>query len=318
MLIFPVFIPQKGCSFQCVYCDQKQFISVEEVDFTVLEKQIRQFCSKNINTHKQIAFYGGTFTGLTLSQREKYYNLVRPFIDNKTSIRISTRPDAVGYEDLNWCKNHHIKTIELGIQDFSDVVLKASRRGYDSKTAIEACFRIKQEGFELGVQLMPGLPGSSPSSHRESSGTLQGVLPDFVRLYPLIILRGTPLWTEWEKGYIEPLTLEEAINICVEYYDIAERNNIAVIKTGIPSLGKNSEYVGPYHPAFGELVKGERLIRKIEAEYKSGDTIHIGKNEISLLTGHQEYNLRKLMKRLDLNYIKLVAGAVKIERLLNK
>lgn len=314
MLIFPVFIPQKGCPFHCVFCDQKQFNSVKEVNFKILNEQIQQFCAKHKNEQKQIAFYGGTFTGLAESERDKYYKLVSPYLDSKTSIRISTRPDAVEQDDLDWCKSHHIKTIELGIQDFSDEVLKASRRGYDSKTAIEACFRVKQAEFELGVQLMPGLPGSSPLSHRESSGTLQGVLPDFVRLYPLIILRGTPLWKEWEKGNIEPLTLEEAINICVEYYDIAERNNIAVIKTGIPSLESSTEYVGPYHPAFGELVKGERLIRKIESEYKSGEVIQITMNDISLLTGHQDYNLRKLMKRLRLKHIKLKANTITIER----
>lgn len=306
VLIYPIFIIQKGCPFQCVYCDQTQFDATDQIPFETIRLQLEQFCSKHKAKPKQIAFYGGTFTGLTISEREEYYHLTEPFLDKDTTLRISTRPDYIDAEILSWCKEHQIKTIELGIQDFNDEVLLASKRGYTGMQAIKACLMTKQAGFELGVQLMPGLPHSSPTSRRESIESLQRVMPDFVRLYPVIILAATPLWREWEAGIYTPLSLDEAIDICVEYCEWAEKNGVEVIKIGIPSLHKSSKYAGPYHPAFGELVKGERLIRKIVQGISPDCIIHLEEKEISLLTGHKGYNLIKLWKRLEKCFVQNV------------
>ncbi len=298
MLIYPVFIPQKGCPFRCIYCDQKQFVSVNNIPFERISTQLDQFNLNHINTDKQIAFYGGTFTGLHPEEREDYYRLVEPYLSSKTTIRISTRPDYIDQTIVDWCLNHHIKTIELGIQDFSDSVLTASMRGYSQKQAVDACFMIKQAGLELGVQLMPGLPKSSSDTIQESMECLQRIKPDFLRLYPLIVLSNTPIWEEWEAGNYTPLSLEEAINICVEYKLVTDKIGIEIIKFGIPSLAKGSKHYGPYHPAFGELVKGEMLIRKIIQGYKPEHIIHIAKKDISMLTGHRGYNLIKLLEKL--------------------
>lgn len=309
MLIYPVFIPQQGCPFRCVYCNQTSFGSVKELPAQDLTEQIGAFCLAHQNEHKQIAFYGGTFTALSLAVRESYYQVVKPFFDDKTTLRVSTRPDAVGAEELDWCGEHKVRTIELGIQDFNDEVLAASCRGYDNKTAVEACLLVRQYGFELGVQLMPGLPCSAPASHLKSLEHLQQVQLDFLRIYPLIILSGTPLWDDYKAGKIQPLSLEEAIDICILYCEWARCNNVSIIKLGIPSLQKGLDYVGPYHPAFGELVKGEMLIREIEQFYEPGKTVHISSKDISLLTGHQDYNLRKLIQRTGLERRKIVADA---------
>lgn len=305
MLIYPIFIPQQGCLHSCIYCDQIQFDSVEQLPFNTIQKQLELFCSKHKNQPRQVAFYGGTFTGLTLSERETYYKLVEPFLDNQMTIRISTRPDYINTEILSWCKEHNIKTIELGIQDFNDEVLLASKRGYDAKQAMEACTSVKKAGFELGIQLMPGLPQSSQITRFESMNNLLNVSPDFIRLYPLIILANTPLWKEWEAGKYIPLSLEEAINVCAEYCDFATQAGIKVIKVGIPSLVKGSKSIGPYHPAFGELVKGELLIRKIRQGYNQEETINISCKDISMLTGHKGYNLIKLLERLKKCSVKI-------------
>lgn len=309
MLIYPIFIPQKGCPFKCIFCDQQQFDSVEIISFETIRSQLAQFCQKHSGTKKQIAFYGGTFTGLSNSERDSYYNLVKPYLDTDTTIRISTRPDYIDPDILAWCADHSIKTIELGIQDFNDEVLIASARGYDKVQAINACLLIKQAGFELGVQLMPGLPSSSAISVTDTMECLAFIVPDFIRLYPLIILSGTALWILWEEGRYQPLELGEAIGICADYCMFAKNHGISVSKIGIPALDKDSKYIGPYHPAFGELVKGELLIRKIEAGIEPDSAIHISEKEISMLTGHKGYNLIKLLKRIRKCSVKLVPDA---------
>jgi histone acetyltransferase (RNA polymerase elongator complex component) len=309
MQIFPVFIPQKGCPFQCIYCDQSSLGSTEQIPFAILPEQIRAFCRKHCETTKQIAFYGGSFTGMPEAERNQYFDLVSPYLDEKTTIRISTRPDMVNDAELQWCLSHGIKTIELGIQSFDDAVLLASKRGYDSRTAVESCLRVKTYGFELGIQLMPGLPGYTPTSPLVASGRPRGVLGDFLRVYPPVILRGTELWDMWEAGTYTPLSLEEAITICADFMDWADENKVKIIKVGIPSLAKDVEYAGPYHPAFGELVKGERLVRRIAQSFEPEKSIHLTAADISLLTGHKGFSLHKLVERTGQKSLPLVPDA---------
>lgn len=307
MLIFPIFIPQWGCPFNCIYCDQRQFVAVKVIPFNTLRKQLSEFCEKNIYRHKQIAIYGGTFTALALSEREMFITLVKPFLNDKTSIRISTRPDCIDQDILDWCDSNGIRTIELGVQDFSDKVLLASNRGYNQKIVIDACHMIKQNGFELGIQIMPGLPGFLFNSYHRFEVVLHDIMPSFLRLYPVIVLQGTDLWREYQSGSYNPLSMEEAITVCADISEIAEKYNIKVIKIGIPSLEKGSVYAGPYHPAFGEFVKAERLIRKIVKEHKQQESIELPSTDISLLTGHKGYNLSRLLKRLGTKDLVLVA-----------
>lgn len=299
-LIYPVFIPMQGCPHKCIYCEQKSFEATAEVDFDVLRKQITAFVSKHQGIRKQIAFYGGTFTGMSVVQQSHYYDLAAPFLDSNTSLRISTRPDYVNPDVLIWCRQHRVTTIELGIQDFSDEVLSATGRGYDSQIAQNACHAVKAAGIELGIQLMPGLPKSSVTTLDYNRQCLVEIKPDLLRLYPLIIISETPLMELYKQGLMQPIALDMAIEICADYIELAEKHGIRVIKCGIPSLKNSTEGVGPYHPAFGELVKAEGLIRKIAADYKAGQKLHLSSGDASLWKGHQQISLKKLQKRLDL------------------
>jgi histone acetyltransferase (RNA polymerase elongator complex component) len=309
MRIFPVFLPQRGCPFQCIYCDQEQFSAVREEPYEQLSKQIERFCKHYPRQEKQVAFYGGTFTGLSESERDRFHLLVAPYLDETTTLRISTRPDQVDDAALEWCKTHQVRTIELGIQDFCDEVLTASQRGYGRETAYQACLRVKQYGFELGIQLMPGLPGFSTGAFETTRQAVSDISPDFLRLYPLVVLKGTLLWEEWQAGRYQPLTMEKAISICADYFELANQRGIAVIKLGIPPLKPGVEYAGPYHPAFGELVQGELLIRKIAGSYVDQSDILVSTCDISLLTGHAGFNIRKLIKRLESAELKVGADA---------
>ncbi|HOZ01010.1 MAG TPA: radical SAM protein [Candidatus Syntrophosphaera sp.] len=255
-LIYPVFLPMRGCPQRCVYCDQSRISGVEDLSLAAELPKIADFIKRNAVRAKQVAFYGGSFTALDAAFREKLLSAVLAVCDAQTSFRISTHPLYVGPEILDWCASRRIRTIELGIQDFDDAVLKQSERGYTGNEALAAARRVKDAGFELGVQLMPGLPGWSEESLRTNHRTLEELKPKFLRLYPLIVIRGTPLEELFRKGDYVPLSLDEAIRHCADYFPLAERCGIRIIKLGLPSNLKREDIVaGPWHPNFGELVR---------------------------------------------------------------
>lgn len=311
ILIYPLFFPQAACPGTCIYCDQAAISGVSDTtDPAQMAIDVRDFVQRNSGREKQIAFYGGSFTGLPLIYRKQLMEYILPCLDKDSSIRISTHPLMIDEDILAWAKDNRIKTIELGVQDFDDEVLKQSGRGYTGNLAEQSCRMIREFGLELGIQLMPGLPGSGNESILENRRRLAQILPKYLRIYPLIVIAGTPLEELYRSGRYKALKLDEAIGICVDYLDLAEELGITVIKIGLPSnLEVDKVISGPYHPAFGEFVMAERLIRRIVLDFVPDSAIILNERQRSLLCGHQCRFLRILEDRLnsctlDIRYVK--------------
>lgn len=265
-LIYPFFIPNLGCPGTCIFCDQHKISGAKEPDLDAIKTEAESFIMRNQDKNKEIAFYGGSFTALIKEKQREYLHAVTQITGDFT-IRISTHPLYIDKETLDFLKENRVQTIELGVQDFCDIPLKESGRGYTKQDAIKASELIKEEGFNLGIQLMPGLPGSDEKSLEENLLQLEKIAPDCLRIYPTIVIRGTPLEELYLRGAYKVLTLSEAVEICVRYHDLCEKRGIKLIKMGLSSnLQKEEVVAGPYHPAFGELVKQELLIRRIKKE----------------------------------------------------
>ena len=277
LLIYPLFIPNAACPGRCIFCDQKRISGAGELSPDYAE-QIKHFVERNPGVDKQIAFYGGTFTALEQAARDRLISPILPLLDQFSGLRISTHPLYVENEQLDWCRVNRVRTIELGIQDFADQVLEAAGRGYNSAQAMQACRRVQEAGFEMGVQLMPGLPGADQSTLALNRERLAQIKPDTLRLYPLIVIKGTPLEELYLDGKYVPLSMEEAIMQCADYVDFCQEQGIKLIKLGIPSnLDIKDIIAGPYHAAFGEFVKAELLVRKIVLDFEPESPIILSK-----------------------------------------
>jgi hypothetical protein len=232
------------------------------------------------------------------------------------SVRISTRPDEVSERQLAFLASRGVKTVEFGIQSLSDRVLEASRRGYTAEEAREAIQKTKAMGLEVGAQLMVGLP---EDSGKESLGTAEALTvlkPDFVRIYPLLVLQETELAERMRRGDYRPLGLEEAVSLCVGLLERFEEASIPVIRIGLQEqagMGRDGGFVlaGPYHPAFGHLVRSALFFRKAlaslprEIPCSSGLCLRVHPDDRSLLTGDHRRNLRKLQGLLEPRVVRI-------------
>ncbi|MDL2280680.1 radical SAM protein [Selenomonadales bacterium OttesenSCG-928-I06] len=262
--IIPVFIPHLGCKHNCVFCNQKK-IANKTIPITQSDiKEIIDFALNKItnreNLNIEIAFYGGSFTALPLKKQEEllepaYDVLIKQKID---TIRISTRPDCINDEIVEQLQKYKVKIIELGVQSLDNYVLKKAQRGHTSNDVLKSIHLLKQNNFICGIQLMPGLPGEN--WHKLIQTCLQTISlkPNFVRIYPTIVIIDTELSNLYKKGLYNPLTLEEAV-VRTAYLKLMFRlNNIPVIRTGLQATDLLSDgnviVKGPYHPSFGEMV----------------------------------------------------------------
>jgi histone acetyltransferase (RNA polymerase elongator complex component) len=269
--IYPVFLPHAGCPFRCVYCNQNAVtVPVGPLNPRTSPEILSSFRpmldrlaadARGSGIRGEVAFYGGTFTSLPAGVLKEILQAVQGCIEEGifTGIRFSTRPDALTEGTLELLAGYPVKTVELGVQSLSDVVLEKSRRGYRVSEVKRACANVRRRGWKLGLQLMPGLPGDTKEVFLESIAGAIGLAPDFVRLYPTLVLRDTVLADWFRTGAYRPLTLEEAIGWCTPAYTVLRDAGIPVARMGLhadPQLEKpGAVLAGPYHPAFGYLVK---------------------------------------------------------------
>lgn len=310
MLIIPVFVPHEGCPHDCCFCDQKKISGkVSTPTETEIINEIEKYSDIKGNYDSvQIAFFGGSFTAIDTNKQLLYLNIAKKYIDMgmADSIRISTRPDCIDEEILDRLELFNVRTIELGAQSMDDEVLTASGRGHTSFDTVKASKLIKSRGFELGLQTMTGLPGASYESDIMTSEEIIKLRPSLVRIYPTIVIKGTHLHEMFDDHIYSPPKLSETVDLCAELMMKYESVGINVIRMGLHStVGANANgdvVAGPYHPAFGQLVKSKIAYKKlVEIGTIDGDTFtaYVPEKELSDYIGQKRSNIDLIKKQFD-------------------
>ena len=308
-MIIPIFVPNAGCPHDCCFCDQKK-ISGSSAMPTVedVQKNVDSYSDIVKNYSKvQIAFFGGSFTAIPKETQKIYLEAVLPYIKNGivNSVRLSTRPDYIDDETLLMLKEYCVETIELGAQSMDDDVLLCSGRGHTSQDTVKASELIRAYGFELGLQTMTGLPGASYESDLYTAERIIDLKPNIVRIYPTVVIRGTFLHKMYESGKYIPSSVEKTVDLCAELMMRYNENNIKVIRMGLQatdgiSLGEDV-VAGPYHPAFGQLVKSRIAYEKLSdmAKEQNGEifTAEVPSSELSDYIGQRKCNIYKLKEQ---------------------
>lgn len=283
--IIPVFIPHKGCPNDCVFCNQHA-ITARTADVTQddVKRTIEEWLTTLEGTTViEVAFYGGSFTGLTIEEQSSFLEVAYEYRKHGriNKIHLSTRPDYISKPILDNLKRFEVDTVELGVQSFDDEVLIKSNRGHNSGAVYEAVALLKEYGFEFGIQLMIGLPGDSLETCLYSAREAARLEPDLARLYPTIVLDDTELLNQYIRGEYSPLSREEAIEITKQMYLILYRAGITIMRVGLKStdvIGDGGAINGgTYHPAFRQLVESriardavDEKLRSIQTSFQAG------------------------------------------------
>ena len=262
-LIIPIFIPFGGCEYQCVFCDQPKITGSAGLPSSL---EIKETIEKYLATwkkggRKEVAFYGGTFTGFPLEVQESFLLAAYGYVASGAldSIRVSTRPDSIDAKTIELLKRYRVEVVELGVQSMDDKVLHLSGRGHGAVETVRSAALLKEAGIKVGIQLMPGLPGDSRETTVKSARSVAALRPDFVRIYPTLVIRDTPLHEIFMRGEYTPWSIEEMTDACKELCRIFKESSIKIIRIGLQPSRELEENIvaGPYHPSFRQLVEDE-------------------------------------------------------------
>ena len=318
--IIPIFVPHLGCPNDCVFCNQKS-ISGQKNNMTkeeatrIIEEYLKSI--KDENAEIEVAFFGGSFTAIEEEKQNELLGLAYEYIKagKIKSIRISTRPDYIDKKILKRLKKYKVKTIELGVQSANNFILEKAGRGHTFEDVKKASKLIRRYGFTLGHQMMVGLPESTGKDEINTAKELIKLKPKMVRIYPVLVLKGTKLEKELKEEKYKPLSIVQAVETCKELVRMFADKKIEIIRVGLQNTdeitdpnNENSEVVaGPYHPAFRQLVESSlwydaivEKIKKLNVKVKEVE-VTINPIDANNVIGHKKENIIKLKQTYDVD-----------------
>lgn len=315
-----IFVAHMGCPNKCSFCNQHTISGSQKAPSA---NEVRNICTQALNEIKtpentEIAFFGGSFTAIPRDYMLELLRTAYEFIGEGkfNGIRISTRPDCIDNEILEILKKYGVTSIELGAQSMNDDVLRLNDRGHTAEDVFNASRLIREYGFELGLQMMIGLYGSTPETENETMQKIIEIKPDTVRIYPVVILEHTRLAELLKSGEYKPFEFDYVVEFSAECLMTFEKNNIKVIKCGLHA----SEFVerdmvgGFYHPAFRELCESIiyrneisemiRIMSEIIKPNVKQYILRVNDKCVSKALGHKKSNVEFFRKKgIEIGFI---------------
>lgn len=308
----PIFIPHLGCPNRCIFCNQRSISGQTGFDIGGVRQKIEQVLSTvTPDTTAEIAFFGGSFTGIERKLILALLQIAAEYRDagRISAIRLSTRPDYISREILDILKSYGVTTIELGIQSMDDTVLRLCKRGHDAACTRQACRLIVASGFELVGQMMVGLPGSDGEAETACARFICDSGAAAARVYPTVVFYGTELYDMARAGRYRPLSLEEAVARTKDVLAVFARRDLPCIRVGLCAdetfFSEGKVYAGPSHSAVGEMAMSalffDILCQKIEAlgQDPAGCILKVygPRGCTSKIIGHKGINRQRLAEK---------------------
>lgn len=314
----PVFVPHKGCPHDCVFCNQRRITGqVKEMTPNdarfVIESHLKTIEEKYKKDERyvEIAFFGGSFTAIDIEKQIALLSLANEYVvsGRVDALRCSTRPDCISDEVLCVAKKYSMNNIELGVQSADDEVLSLCERGHNFEDVVKASKMIKERKINLGLQMMTGLPGDTREKSLETAKKIIALKPKCVRIYPTLVMDGTWLADMYKAGSYTPQTVDEAAKLCSEIVPLFADAGIEILRIALQTTENVNEktVIGPYHPAFAEIVYS--MIKRNDTEKYILENnisncelkIACKKSDISKVIGHKKSNTKYFKEKYNID-----------------
>ena len=131
---------------------------------------------------------------------------------------VETRPDCITSEEVRRLRALGVTKVQLGVQSLDDEILALNRRGHTVAETRAAVRRLRLAGFKILLHWMPNLYGATPERDLEDFRRLwddPALRPDELKIYPCLLLEGTPLYDLWREGKYQPYDEETLVQLLV-------------------------------------------------------------------------------------------------------
>lgn len=133
-------------------------------------------------------------------------------------LTIETRPDWITKKEIIHMRKLGVTRIELGVQSVYNDVLRKNNRGHGVEASIKATRLLKDAGVKINYHIMLNMLGSDLEKDEKMMDTLfenSDYRPDWLKIYPCVVLEDAPLYDIWKKGEFKPYKTEELIELLI-------------------------------------------------------------------------------------------------------
>ncbi|PSP37552.1 tRNA uridine(34) 5-carboxymethylaminomethyl modification radical SAM/GNAT enzyme Elp3 [Halobacteriales archaeon QH_7_65_31] len=137
-----------------------------------------------------------------------------------------TKPDWCDPEQIDRMLDLGGTKVEVGVQTTYERINREMHRGHGVQASIDANRRLRDAGFKVGFHMMPGQPGMSKAMCLEDFRRIferADWKPDYLKIYPTLVVRDTLTYDMWRRGEYEPLTNDEAAELVAEIMSMIPR-----------------------------------------------------------------------------------------------
>lgn len=238
---------------QCIYCPKgsnapQSYVGTEPViqrairrnydPFLQVSDRLRQY---NLMGHSQfgnkieVIIIGGTFTGLENDYKELFIKRMFDALNNSeakdlaeaqlinetatnrcVNLTVETRPDYCKEKDVDDLLRFGATRVEIGVQSIYEDVIDFAKRGHTVQDVIEATRIVKNAALKINFHMMPGLPLSNFDKDLEMFKELfsnPDFKPDYLKIYPTIVVKGTRLYEMWKNGEYKSYDSEQLVEM---------------------------------------------------------------------------------------------------------
>lgn len=255
------------------------------------------------STHLRVGFFGG---------RPPTPTMLRALDGTPFSVRV--RADLLSRREAHRLKDAGAVAIEVDIGSMQDGVLRASGRNYRSSWLRSQLRGLRSLKLDIGAVLDVGLPSSTHDLCVDDANQI-APLVDFVRIHPVMVVRGSRLQRMHRQGWYEALTVEQAVATCRAMADIFESKGVAIRR-----IGQNPEaellggaIAGPRHSAIRQLVEGKRRLADLNDGLRALDpqgrplVIRCHPSEETVTRGPRNRHIQILRADFQLQELRVVA-----------
>jgi elongator complex protein 3 len=236
-----------ACPGKCIYCPTqedvpKSYLADEPAVMRAIlneydarrqvETRLKSLAAQGHPVDKlELIIIGGTFSFLPRDYQEKFVKECFDALNGETSdnladaktmnetarsrcvgLTLETRPDFIDEAETKWFRYLGATRVELGVQTVFEDVLLANSRGEKVANTELATHLLRDAGFKICYHLMPNLYGSTLERDMEMFRivfTDERFKPDYIKIYPCMVIEGTPLYELWKSGKYTSYTDDE-------------------------------------------------------------------------------------------------------------
>ena len=226
----------------CIYCSKTgsgEFAGNKEESIEKQFQEVKEVMLKKWPKAKYIGYFQArTNTYAPVETLRKLHDVVLKQ-ENVIGINISTRPDSITDECLDYLEELNKKTyltIELGLQTTNPKTTKLINRCHSLECFEEMAKKLRERNIDVIVHIINGLPYETKEDMLNTVKYLNKLDIQGIKIHMLSILKDTPLEYLYQKDKFHVLTKDEYVDIVVDQLELLRPEIVIHRITGDPKI----------------------------------------------------------------------------------